>query len=184
MKQSSPRWVIRLVCWSVVLSVLFTFASTAVLEGAGYGLSFIVLFLFILLGILFDMVAVAATSADEKPFHSMAAHRAYGSKEALRLVRNADRVATFCADVVGDITGIISGSTITAITLGLVLRFSAEALLIQVVISALVVGLTIGGKAVGKRFAMQNNTKIILFVARLICRKDWFLDKLHLRRRK
>ena len=34
-----------------------------------------ILALFIGLGILFDIIGVAVTAADEKPFHSMAAHR-------------------------------------------------------------------------------------------------------------
>lgn len=50
-----------------------------------------------------------------KPFHSMAAHREKGAKEALMLLRSASRVSSVCNDVVGDICGIVSGSTAAVI---------------------------------------------------------------------
>ena len=37
---------------------------------------------FIGLGILFDIIGVAVTAADPRPFHSMAAHKEPGAKEA------------------------------------------------------------------------------------------------------
>ena len=77
----------------------------------GHDLSFAVLLLFIALGIVFDMIGVASTSATEKEFHSMAAHRVRGAREAVWMVRNAEKVSSICNDVVGDICGIISGAT-------------------------------------------------------------------------
>ena len=75
-------------------------------------LSFAVLLLFIALGIVFDMIGVASTSATEKEFHSMAAHRARGAREGGWMVRNAERrFPASATDVVGDICGIISGAT-------------------------------------------------------------------------
>ena len=77
--------------------------SGAVLEDAGYVSATLILLLFILLGIMFDIIGVAVTAANPKPFNSMAAHRVKGAKEALYLIRNAEKVASFCNDVVGDI---------------------------------------------------------------------------------
>ena len=37
----------------------------------------------------------------------MAAHKEAGAIEALRLIRNAEKVASFCNDVVGDISSIV-----------------------------------------------------------------------------
>ena len=64
-------------------------------------LAFVVLACFILLGIVFDIIGVAVTAADERPFHSMAAHRTPGAREALGLIRKANKVSSFCNDVVG-----------------------------------------------------------------------------------
>ena len=88
------RWAVQVFCISVVLSGALSFASGEVLEGAGLALAFAVLAAFIVLGIVFDIIGVAVTAADEKPFHSMAAHRTPGAKEALGLIRQAFRPHT------------------------------------------------------------------------------------------
>ena len=88
-----------------------SYISNEALNSAGTVLSFVVLFFFIGLGIVFDMIGVAATSGTEKEFHSMAAHKVRGAREAVWMVRNAEKVSSICNDVVGDICGIISGAT-------------------------------------------------------------------------
>ena len=88
---------------------MLTLASEGALDGAGLPVAFGVLVCFIGLGIVFDIIGVAVTAADERPFHSMAAHKTPGAREALGLIRRANKVSSFCNDVVGDICGIISG---------------------------------------------------------------------------
>ena len=112
---SHARWVVRVFLIAVSLSAAMSLCSGALLEDAGYLVATLILLLFILLGILFDIIGVAVTAANPKPFNSMAAHRVKGAKEALNLIRNAEKVASFCNDVVGDICGIVSGSTATVI---------------------------------------------------------------------
>ena len=99
---SHARWVIRVFLIAVALSASMSLCSGAVLEDAGYVTATLILLLFIALGILFDIIGVAVTAANPKPFNSMAAHRVKGAKEALYLIRNAEKVASFCNDVVGD----------------------------------------------------------------------------------
>ena len=113
---SHARWVIRVFLIAVALSAAMSLCSGALLEDAGYVVATLILLLFIALGILFDIIGVAVTAANPKPFNSMAAHRVKGAKEALYLIRNAEKVASFCNDVVGDICGIVSGSTATVIS--------------------------------------------------------------------
>ena len=155
-------------CISVVLSGALSFASGEVLEGAGLALAFAVLAAFIVLGIVFDIIGVAVTAADEKPFHSMAAHRTPGAKEALGLIRRASKVSSFCNDVVGDICGIISGSTAAVIVVRLQSAFSLRSALISLAVTALVSGLTIGGKAMGKAFAIDKSTAVLQLVGRVL----------------
>ena len=116
------RWVVTIMAVSFVLSVVMSYISNEALNSAGTILSFVVLFFFIGLGIVFDMIGVAATSGTEKEFHSMAAHKVRGAREAVWMVRNAEKVSSICNDVVGDICGIISGATgaliVTHITAG------------------------------------------------------------------
>lgn len=55
-----------------------------------------------------------------------------------------------CNDVVGDICGIVSGSTAAVIVVQLQRDFSTTSILISIGVTALISGITIGGKALGK----------------------------------
>ena len=135
------------------------------MENAGLLLALLILALFIGLGILFDIIGVAVTAADPRPFHSMAAHKEKGAKEALKLLRNADRVSSVCNDVVGDICGIVSGATGAVIVARLQ---NLENVLISVGVTALISGATIGGKALGKPFAMNQSKRVVHLAGRFL----------------
>ena len=96
------RWAVQVFFLAIVLSAALSLASETSLSGAGAAAAALVLAVFIGLGILFDIIGVAVTAADPRPFHSMAAHKEPGAKEALVLLRNAGRVSSVCNDVVGD----------------------------------------------------------------------------------
>lgn len=166
---SKSHWVATAFCLAVALSAALSLASEAMLSGAGLAIALFILCLFILLGILFDIIGVAVTAADPKPFHSMAAHKVKGAKESLKLLKNASTVSSVCNDVVGDICGIVSGTTTTVIVVRLqgLLDF-VPALVLSVGLTALVSGFTIGGKALGKGVAMKSSTKVVYFVGRVI----------------
>ena len=167
-KKTSISWIIKIVIISVSASVVFTLASTEILGRAGYMISFAILAVFVIVGVLFDIIGIAVTAATEAPFHSMAAHREKGAVESLRLIRNADKVTCYCNDVIGDVTGIVSGTTAALIAARLMDGFSTENLLFPLVISGVVTGLTVGGKAIGKIFAFNKSTEIVLTAGKLI----------------
>ena len=167
-KEGRFSWAIQVFFISVVLSAVLSLASDQALSGAGIPLAFAVLACFIGLGILFDIIGVSVTAADERPFHSMAAHKTPGAREALGLIRKASKVSSFCNDVVGDICGIISGSTAAIIVTRLQEAFSLRSVVISLAITALVSGLTIGGKAVGKTFAIEKSTAVLQLVGRVL----------------
>ncbi len=168
-KESRFRWAVQVFFIAVVLSAALSFASDQALNGAGLAVAFTVLLAFILLGILFDIIGVAVTAADEKPFHSMAARRTPGAREALGLIRKADKVSSFCNDVVGDICGIISGSTGAVIVVQMQAAFGfLPAMVISLAVTALTSGLTIGGKALGKAVAIENSTAVLQLVGRIL----------------
>ena len=168
-KKSGCSWALRVFLLAVALSALLSFFSSTALEGTGYAVAIIVLAVFIALGIVFDMIGVAVTAADPKPFHSMAAHREKGAKEAIRLLKNANQVSSFCNDVVGDICGIVSGTTTAVIVVRLQTAFALpESVLLSVAVTALVSGLTIGGKALGKTVALNKSTSVVYWVGRFL----------------
>ena len=161
-------WAAKVFFLSLVISAALSFISGEALAGAGLTLAFGVLLAFIMLGIVFDIIGVAVTAADERPFHSMAAHRIPGAREALRLIRKANEVSSFCNDVVGDICGIVSGSTGAVIVVRLHETLGFESIVTSLAITALASGLTIGGKAIGKTFAIDKSTTVLCLVGRIL----------------
>jgi len=155
-----------------VLAVFFVLVSEVLASNLrNLTLSFVVLFLIILIGIIFDIIGVAATAATETPFNAMAAKKVGGAKEGIYLVRNADKVASFANDVIGDIAGTVSG----AIGISLVLRMAAgqqilDKVFLTVLMTAMIADLTVGGKAAGKRVAVRHANKIIFGVGRFMYR--------------
>ena len=139
------------------------------LSGGGLILSFAVLLVIILIGILFDIIGVSVTAAEEKPFHSMAAKKVPEAREALKMLRRAERVSSFCNDVVGDICGVISGSAAAVIAAKAITGMSPVlGSVVQLLLSAVVAGLTVGGKAFGKSIAMNNSTAILHAAAKVM----------------
>ncbi len=161
-------WIIKIVLISVTMSMVFSLVSSEILDGAGYIVAFALLIIFIAIGIAFDVVGVAVTSATETPFHSMASRKLRGAGEALRLLRKSERVASICNDVVGDISGIISGATGATISANLVKDFNVGSVFVQLLVTGAVAGLTIGGKAIGKSIAIKNDTQIVLAAGKLL----------------
>lgn len=163
------RWSLTVFFVTIIVSGLISFFSDIMLESSGMIAAFIVLLLIVLLGIIFDVIGVAVTTADEKPFHSMAARKVPGAREAIKLLRNAERVSSICNDVVGDICGVVSGSASATIAAQVLSRFSFSfPQVISLLMSALVAGLTVGGKAVGKAIAMSSCTQIVHSVGKIM----------------
>lgn len=153
---------------SIALSAVLSFFSSSALSKADVIVAVAVLAVFILLGIVFDMIGVAVTAADPRPFHSMAAHKEKGGKEAIRLLSRANEVSSVCNDVVGDICGIVSGSTAAVIIVQLQQNFNTTSVLISIGVTALISGVTIGGKALGKSVAINDCTNVVYRVARIM----------------
>ena len=167
-KKKRNTWPLRVFLLAVALSAVLSFFSSTALEGSGCVIALIVLVVFIVLGIAFDMVGVAVTAADPRPFHSMAAHKEKGGKEAVKLLSKANQVSSFCNDVVGDICGIVSGSTAAVIVVELQRNFNTTTVLISIGVTALISGITIGGKALGKTVAINDCTTVVYRVARIM----------------
>lgn len=60
-------WGIFITCVSFALSVLVLFASSGILGSAEPAVAFIVVLVIIAAGVLFDVIGVAVTAADETP---------------------------------------------------------------------------------------------------------------------
>ena len=161
-KKVDKKWVLIISILSFLISLVFSFIGETVIPNAHIGISIILIFAFVFLGIIFDMVGIAVTVADVSVFNSMATKRVKGAKTGVNLIKNAPKVSSFCNDVIGDICGIISGSTGVSVAIIIANKFDVSLLLTTLLITAFIAALTIGGKAIGKSFAM-NNSNIILY---------------------
>ncbi|MCD7754951.1 MAG: hypothetical protein LUJ09_01235 [Firmicutes bacterium] len=168
-RNQTIRWVVTIFFVTLFVSGVITLISDEVMSSSGIVAAFLILLAIVVIGIVFDVVGVAVTSADETPFHSMAARKVPGAQEAIRLLRKAERVSSICNDVVGDICGVVSGSASATISVQLLSRFDFSwPVVVSLAMSALVAGLTVAGKAIGKTFAVNSSTTIVHFVGKAI----------------
>ena len=168
-RNKTIRWVVMIFIITFFVSGTISFVSDRIMEASSMVVAFLILMVIVLLGIIFDVVGVAVTSADEKPFHSMAARKVPGSIEAIRLLRSAERVSSICNDVVGDICGVVSGAASATIAAQILRGFSFSwPQMVSLLMSALVAALTVGGKAVGKTVAISSCTEIVSGVGKIL----------------
>jgi hypothetical protein len=168
-KKNPLKWILTVTALSFIISVLMAYVSSEALANVNNLWAFVILLVFISIGILFDIIGIAAASGDEKQFHSMAARKVSGSREVIWMLHNAEKVTSICNDVIGDIAGIISGATGTIIIASIIQNFNDMwSTIIQLVITGCIAALTIGGKAAGKGFGMRYSNKILFAVGKII----------------
>lgn len=166
-EHSKYKWYITAFILTFFLSLLFSFISTTAITNLDLIPAIFILILVILIGILFDIIGVAVTVADEESFHAKATKKISGSKTAIKLIRNSSRVANICADIIGDICGVLSGAISAIIALKISENFGLE-VNTQFLLSAISASLTVGGKAIGKEIAQQNTEKIVWAVSKVL----------------
>lgn len=168
-RKVSYKWVLTIIIWTFFISCLMQTLQEGLMSKVNLLCAFMILIGFILVGILFDIVGVSVTAASEVPFHSLCSRKVRGAKEAVRLIRNADKVGNFCNDVIGDIAGIISGSAAGAIVVMLhSYAPGSDEFILSVILAGMVAALTVGGKAFGKGIALLKCNSIIFTVGKLI----------------
>ena len=156
---TSHKWTIFVIFLSFVLSLVFSLITSVAMQSLN---------LFFAINILFDMIGTAVQSAEEKPFHSLAARKVKGARESISVIRHAPQLANLCCDVIGDIAGIISGATTTLIVSELVVKFNLSGILPSLILTGIVSSLTIGGKAMSKGISMNNGNSIVFTVGKIM----------------
>ena len=154
-------WIMKITLATFLISLIFSLLSETIIPNVNIFMCVVLILLFIGLGILFDIIGVSITVADIKTFNSMSSKNIKGAHLAVKLIKNAEKVSSFCNDVIGDICGIISGSTSASIALIISSKFDLNLLVVSLIITALVASLTIGGKAIGKSIAINKSDAII-----------------------
>lgn len=159
------NWTYIVFLITFILACLFSLLANMLGNLNNYLLVSTIL-LVIMIGIVFDVIGTSVLSCDIKVFHSKASQKIKGSKEAVNLAKNASRVSSICNDVVGDICGIISGSLVAVLIINL---FKDNNLtLANIIITSILSSLTVGGKALGKTYAIKNANNIVYKVGKLM----------------
>ena len=168
-RHKTIRWVVTIFLATILISGTISALSDMLMANSSMAVAFLILLIIIFVGIVFDIVGMAVATADEKPFHSMAARKVPGAQEAIGLLRNAERVSSICNDVVGDICGVVSGAASATIAGQILVNFDFSwPQIVSLGMSALAAGLTVGGKAIGKGFAVSSCTLIVHTVGKLL----------------
>ncbi|NLZ25299.1 MAG: hypothetical protein GX891_02435 [Clostridiales bacterium] len=162
-------WFLKIAIISFFLAAFFSFLSELTGSLDNIIIIIILLLFLILASIMFDAIGVAVTSCDLAPLLSMASRKVYGAKTAIKLVKNAEKVANICCDVLGDIFGIVSGACSVVIVLAILkLMPNSSQQLLTILISSIVAAITIGGKAALKNVAINNSRELVFFVAKIL----------------
>ena len=152
-----------------ILSLLLSYVANIFLRQVVFLLlEFLVLLLVILLGVGADMIGFAAAAADVSPLNSKAANKVWGARQAVRMVKNADQVAVFCSDVMGDISSTLAGAMGVFIVFRLVTQQQASSNWYTIVMTALVAAVMVGGKALGKGIALQEANEIMFRLGQVV----------------
>ena len=169
-KSKNIRWVVSILFLSFFISIAMSLLSNGIMKATNNVIvaSFVV-FAILLINIFFDVIGVAVTAAQEEPMYSMASRKMLGSKIALKLIKNADRVSNVCNDVVGDICGIISGAGGAYI----IVSFNTTSdpfvfTLISLCITGIIASATVAGKSMGKTFAIKYCNDITFLTGKVL----------------
>lgn len=153
-------WIAQVFILTFVLSVSFSFLSTVGINKLSIFPAVLLLLFVIFMGVIFDIIGVAVTVANEHEFHAKASKKVKGSKKSLVLIKNSAKVANICADVIGDICGVLSGAISALISFKITENMGVSGN-IQYLMSGIVAALTVSGKAIGKEMASAYATPIV-----------------------
>lgn len=167
-KIANLKWSFNLMGIAALISIMLSFISELAMRDVSLLIGTIVIIVFIGIGVLFDTIGVAVTSAEEAPFHAMSSKKVKGARMAVKLKKNSDKVSSFCCDVIGDICGIVSGAAGVAVASKMTLLLGMSAIVSSLIVTGFIAALTIGGKSFEKSIAITNGNKILYEFAKIL----------------
>ena len=162
------KWLLTVLLISFLLSIVMSITSEGLIPKVNVVIGIIIILFFIFIAVIFDMIGVAITAQEETPFHSMASKKIKGSTHSVKLLKNADKIASICNDVVGDVAGVVSGSAGVLVASTISDYFGINKSLVVLVTTAVIASLTITGKAYGKSIAIKNSKEITKQVGKVL----------------
>ncbi len=180
MKKSNIRWAYKTFVLSISLSIVFSVVSQSLFPNLSIFWSIFIIFFFIFVAVVFDMIGIAVASVTSELLDKHKEKAGY--KTAMTLCNNTEKVASFCGDVVGDICGILSGAGGVSLVLNMHIFDANVYFIVTCVVSSLIAGLTIFGKAIMKGYAVEHCDLVILKTGQILEMSP--LKKIKLRKKK
>ncbi len=159
-------WGISVFFLSFALTVVFSFLTEIAIKDSPSFVCIIVLVVLLVMNISCDVLANAIISCKQEAFHAMASNKIRGAKRAVVFCRNASKLGSIFADVIGDICGIVSGAAGAALVVHISVAGTTGELIASILISAAIGALTVGGKAIFKHVAITFNKQIVFGFAK------------------
>ena len=162
------KWLITVLLISFILSIVMSITSEGIIPKVNVFIGILIILLFIFISVIFDMIGVAITAQEETPFHSMASKKIKCSTHSVKLLKNSDKIASICNDVIGDVCGVVSGSAGVLVANTISDSFGINKSLVVLITTAIIASLTITGKAYGKTIAIDNSKDITERVGKIV----------------
>ena len=172
------RWAFNMLAISLFTSLFLGYISQTMLSKMGIAVATAIIFLFIFLAVVFDMIGVAVVSAEIDKFSKWKEEKIKGAALGHQLCLNCEKVCSFCGDVVGDICSTLCGAGGACVVVAITKSLSQQSLvmLISITVSAFIAALTIFFKALMKEYALKKSNKIILKLGKML-EKFMFREK-------
>ncbi len=164
----NKSWVIKAFLFTFLICILISGISNTIANNANIVILLLITIIIIFIGIVFDIIGTAVLTADEATFHAKASNKIKGSKESIKLIKNASNIANFCNDIIGDICGIVSGSMGAMIALYFANKLSISPTITALIVSSVISSIMVGGKAIGKNIAIKQSDRIIFQVGKIL----------------
>lgn len=159
-------WVIKITIFTFLGAVICSFISQITTSRSDITVSIMLLAFMLLISIIFDGIGLSVASCSYEKISKYAKYKKQ-YEIAKKLIKNAEKVNNVCADVVGDMCGILSGACGASI----VLQLSVEgqtAHWVTIIVSSVIAAITVGGKASLKKIAVKNSEEFVFMSARII----------------
>lgn len=166
MKKNNLGWAVKTLILSISLSIVFSVLSQSLFPKLSIFLSIFIIFFFIIVSVIFDMIGIAVASVDKTKLEEY--KQAKGYKTAIKLCENTEKVSSFCGDVVGDICGILSGAGGVSLVLNMNIFDPSVYFVVTCLISSLIAGITIFGKAIMKGYSVEHCDIVVMKTGQIL----------------
>lgn len=168
-KSGGRLWVLKVTLITFLTTAIFTILSDTTVSSSSILVASLIVIFLVFISIIFDIVGVAVTSCDISSLVPAPARGIKEGKIAISLVKNASKVSSICSDVIGDICSIVCGACGTVIVSKILVLINNDyEFILTILVSSLVAGLTVGGKAFGKKIAINYSRELVMLTARIL----------------